>query len=165
MDVVPVFWPKAIVSHDHRPKKAYYQIAQINQPVVVLPRLSGARPDAMTLWVCNDLATPVDGATVTWIVSRAGKTLLQGREKIDVPAINAVQGPTIDLKPVTWKYPACELHFTLADADGNAISHYRRHLRCVPKPLLDVKTTRSTSTARSSWSRHKLNRRTSKCSA
>ena len=28
LDVVPVFWPKSIVSHDHRPKKAYYQLAQ-----------------------------------------------------------------------------------------------------------------------------------------
>jgi len=60
--VVPVFWPKSIVSHDHRPKKAYYQIAQINQPVVVLPRLAGHRPDMMTLWVCNDLEIPVCGS-------------------------------------------------------------------------------------------------------
>ncbi len=28
IDVVPAFWPKSIVSFDHRPKKAYFQLAQ-----------------------------------------------------------------------------------------------------------------------------------------
>ena len=36
VDVLPANWPKSIVSHDHRPKKAYYQLAQINQPLVAL---------------------------------------------------------------------------------------------------------------------------------
>ena len=139
MDVVPVFWPKSIVSHDHRPKKAFYQIAQINQPVVVLPRLSGARPDAMTLWACNDLDRTFADATVTWKVSREGKTRMEGQRKVDVPAINATRVETINLKPVTWKHLNCDLHFTLTDADGRVISHYRRRLRCVPKQLLDVK--------------------------
>jgi beta-mannosidase len=139
MDVVPVFWPKAIVSHDHRPKKAYYQIAQINQPVVVLPRLGGARPDAMTLWVCNDLDQAVVDATVTWKVSREGGTLIEGRRTIDVPAVDAIPVETIDLKAVTWKHPDCDLHFTLTDADGRVISHYRRRLRCVPAQLLEAK--------------------------
>ena len=56
IDAVPVFWPKSSISHDHRPKRAYYQMAQINQPVVALPQLSGRRPDAVTLWIANDLA-------------------------------------------------------------------------------------------------------------
>ncbi len=137
MDIVPVFWPKSIVSHDHRPKKAYYHIAQINQPVVVLPRLSGNRPDEMILWACNDLDIPFKDATVTWTVSNEGKILIEGKKTIDLPAISAVQVETIDLKPATWKHLVCDLQFTLTDADGHVISVYRRQLRCVPKQLLN----------------------------
>ena len=39
IDVVPANWPKSIVSHDLRPKKAYFEMAQVNQPIAVLPRL------------------------------------------------------------------------------------------------------------------------------
>lgn len=137
MDIVPVFWPKSIVSHDHRPKKAYYQIAQINQPVVVLPLLSGNRPDAMTLWACNDLDIPFNDSTVSWTVSCNGKVLIEGKQKIDLPAANAVEVETVDLKPVTWKNLVCDLLFTLSNADGKVISEYRRELRCVPKQLLN----------------------------
>lgn len=136
MDVVPVFWPKSIVSHDFRPKKAYYQIAQINQPVVILPRLTGERPDAMTLYACNDLDIPIEGAMVTWSIRRKGRILIEGNKKLDVPPINIAEIETIDLKPVTWQYSDCDLYFTLADADDNVISYYQRHLRCVPKQLL-----------------------------
>jgi len=136
MDVVPVFWPKSIVSHDHRPKKAYYQIAQINQPVVVLPRLAGHRPDAMTLWACNDLDTPINRATVTWTVSREGTILIEGCKHVDVAPTDATEVETVDLKPVTWKHNTCDLYFKVTDSDGTVISHYRRRLRCVPKELL-----------------------------
>jgi hypothetical protein len=136
MDVVPVFWPKSIVSHDHRPKKAYYQIAQINQPVVVLPRLAGHRPDAMTLWACNDLDRAFQQATVTWTVSRDGKMFLEGRKRVNISPTTATEVEAVDLKPATWKYPDCDLEITLADADGKVISRYRRQLRCVPRELL-----------------------------
>ncbi len=78
LDVVPVFWPKSIVSHDHRPKKAYYQLAQINQPVVPLPQLSGPKPDAMTLWIANDLAEPLNRCTLDWTVAVGGESVLHG---------------------------------------------------------------------------------------
>jgi hypothetical protein len=139
MDVIPVFWPKSIVSHDHQPKKAYYQIAQINQPVVPLPRFSGQRPETMTLWVCNDLPQAFPGATLTWQVAVEGKTVIEGSRKIAVKPLDTVQGPTIDLKPVTWRQPACDLMLTLTAADGRLVSKYQRHLRCVPRELLDAK--------------------------
>ncbi|HIQ20529.1 MAG TPA: hypothetical protein EYH34_04725 [Planctomycetes bacterium] len=136
MDVVPVFWPKSIVSHDHRPKKAYYQLAQINQPVVALPRLAGQRPDAVTIWVTNDLPETFQGATVRWSLRRASTVLLEGEQKVDVAALDATEVRTIDLKPITERYPDCHIHLTLMDRRGQVISRYQRHLRSVPEALL-----------------------------
>jgi hypothetical protein len=136
LDVVPVFWPKAIVSHDHRPKKAYYQLAQLNQPVVAVPQLTGAKPDAMTLWVANDLTEAFPKATLRWIVSRDGQPLLEGQQMLDVPAIGAVSGETIDLSSLVAKHSAFDVTLTVTDDSGHVLSRYRRTVRVVPTELL-----------------------------
>jgi hypothetical protein len=124
IDVVPVFWPKSIVSHDHRPKKAYYQLAQLNQPVVAVPQLSGAKPDAMTLWVANDLAEPIRRCSLDWTVAVGGKSVLHAARTLDVPPLDAVRGPRIDLRPVTAKAAAFDVTLVLTDAAGRVISRY-----------------------------------------
>ena len=141
IDVIPVHWPKSIVSHDHRPKKAYYQFAQINQPVVALPQLTGAHPDAMTLWIANDLPEPIPQATLCWTVSHAGQTLLEGQQKLDVPAVNAVAGEKVDLSAIAAKYPAFDVVLMVSDATGKLISRYQRTVRVVPPELLGQKST------------------------
>ena len=135
IDVVPVFWPKSIVSFDHRPKKAYFQLAQLNQPVVALPQLSGAKPDAMTLWIANDLAEPLGRCTLDWTVAAGGKPVLHDRATLDVPRLGAVRGPKIDLRPVTAK-AAIEVTLVVCDAAGRVISRYHRQVRCVPDEVL-----------------------------
>jgi beta-mannosidase len=136
IDVVPVFWPKSIVSFDHRPKKAYFQLAQLNQLVVALPQLSGAKPDAMTLWVANDLAEPLGRCTLDCTVAVGGKPVLHQTVTLDVPRLDAVRGPRIDLRPVTAKAAAFDLSLVLTDSAGRAISRYQRQVRCVPDEVL-----------------------------
>ncbi|OHB78939.1 MAG: hypothetical protein A2W31_09820 [Planctomycetes bacterium RBG_16_64_10] len=144
MDVVPVFWPKSIVSHDHKPKKAYYQLAQINQPIVALPQLTGAKPDAMTLWVANDLADAFPQATLCWTLSRDGLALLEGQQQLDVPALGAVAGEKIDLLPVVAKHPAFDLTLTMTDAHGRLLARYQRTVRAVPAELLKTEMAAAT---------------------
>jgi hypothetical protein len=139
IDVVPAHWPKAIVSHDQRPKKAFFAMAQVNQPVVALPQLTGAKPDAMKLWVANDLTESFPGAAIDWTVSYAGKVLLSGQQKIDVPAITAVSGETIDLLAVTQRIPSFDLELTLKDSGGKELSRYRRSVGVVPPELVKLK--------------------------
>jgi hypothetical protein len=139
IDVVPAHWPKAIVSHDQRPKKAYYAMAQVNQPVVALPQLTGAKPDAMKLWVANDLCESFPGAIIHWTVSHGGKALLSGEQKLDVPAVAAVSGGSVDLLPLTQKLASFDLELTLKDSGGKEISRYRRTVRVVPSELLKLK--------------------------
>jgi hypothetical protein len=136
IDVVPVFWPKSIVSHDHRPKKAYYQLAQLNQPLVAVPQLSGLHPEAMKLWVANDLSEAFPKATLQWSVSCDGKTLLEGRQTLDVPAIGVVAGETINLSPVVVKHPAFNVTLAVSDVKGRLLSRYQRTVRVVPEELL-----------------------------
>jgi beta-mannosidase len=136
MDVIPAFWPKSIVSHDHRPKKAYYQLAQINQPIVALPQLTGARPDAMTLWVANDLPEAFPQATVSWTVRHAGQTLIEGRQQLDVSAVGAVAGDKVDLSAIAEKHASFDVILTLSDAAGAPLSKYQRTVRVVPLRLL-----------------------------
>jgi len=136
IDVVPVFWPKSIVSFDHRPKKAYFQLAQLNQPVVALPQLVGAKPDAMTLWIANDLAEPLGRCTLDWTVAAGGKSVLHQKATLDVPRLDAVRGPKIDLRPVTAKFAALDLTLVVTDPAGSVISRYHRQVRCVPDQLL-----------------------------
>jgi beta-mannosidase len=136
LDVVPAFWPKSIVSHDHKPKKAYYQIAQINQPVVPLPQLAGTHPDAMTLWVANDLPEAFPQASLRWTVRHDGQTLIEGRQTIDVPAVNAVAGNTVDLSAISAKYPSFDLELSVSNSAGKHLSSYRRTVRVVPSQLI-----------------------------
>jgi hypothetical protein len=144
IDVIPVFWPKAIVSHDHRPKKAYYQFAQLNQPLVAVPQLSGPHPDAMKLWIANDLSEAFPQATLRWTVSRDGQTLLQGEQKLDVPPLNAVPGETINLLPVAKQHPAFDVTLTISDASGRLLSRYQRTVRVVPEELLQAEANATT---------------------
>lgn len=140
IDAIPVHWPKAIVSHDQRPKKAYYQFAQINQPVVALPQLTGERPDSLRLWVANDLIEEFPGATLRWTASREGRTLLSGSQTVDIPPISATPvGEPLDLVPVTSALPAFDLELTLTDSSGRLLSRYRRTVRSVPAELLKKK--------------------------
>lgn len=136
LDAIPVFWPKSIVSHDHRPKKAYYQMAQINQPLVALPQFSGQHPDAMKLWVANDLDEAFPKAVLNWTVSAGGQSLLGGKQQLNVPAINAISGETIDLLPVVSKHKTFDVELTIVDSDDKMLSSYRRNIHIVPDELL-----------------------------
>jgi hypothetical protein len=136
IDALPAHWPKSIVSHDHRPKKAYYQLAQINQPLVPLAQLIGPRPNAMRLWIANDLADSFAEVTLGWTVSYNGATLIEGQQTVDVPAARIAFGRTIDLSAVSKTYPSFDVLLTITDNQNRTLSRYQRTVRVVPPQLL-----------------------------
>ena len=125
VDVNPANWPKSIVSHDLRPKQAYYEMAQINQLLVPLPRLID-RGSAMELWVANDLARRFDSCTVNWSVRKDGKILAQGQQTVTVPPLDAVLAGKADLADVPSDASVVTIRLVLSDSSLHEVSRYER---------------------------------------
>ena len=125
VDVTPAYWPKSIVSHDLRPKKAYYEMAQINQPIVPLPRVTQEGRE-MEVWVANNLNRPFADARVRWTVQDGAKVLAEGEASVDVPSHGAVQARRVDLSSVPAETPVVKISLALLDSKGAVLSGYER---------------------------------------
>jgi len=126
VDATAAHWPKSIVSHDLRPKMAYYEMAQVNQPVVPLYRLI-ERGAAIELWVVNDLAVALPGCKVKWTV-QAGEHRLNGEVAGDVRADDAVCLGRVDLTQLPAGADVINIALTLTDAKGRKVSEYQREI-------------------------------------
>ena len=126
LDGTAAQWPKAIVSHDFRPKKGYYEMAQVNQPLVPLYRLID-RGKTMEIWAANDLAVPVPRCKVRWSV-RAGEHRIEGEAPVDVPAGDALLCKKVDLAPLPAECEVLGVALTLVDARGQTLSRYEREV-------------------------------------
>ncbi len=127
IDILPASWPKSIVSHDLIPKKGYYAMAQVNQPLVPLFQMLG-RGEAMELWVANDLLEPFSGCRLQWNVEAGGKTLLSGEKLVDVPAVNAASAARVDLSPIPPSVDLVTIRLKLSDADGKTLATYEQEV-------------------------------------
>ena len=127
VDVMPANWPKSIVSHDLRPKKAYYEMAQVNQPLVPLFQLLD-RGKAMELWVANDLPERFDHCRLQWSV-KLGKPLVHGEKVVDVPAADAVMVERVDISSVPANLQELiTIELALNNASGKMLSRYQREI-------------------------------------
>jgi hypothetical protein len=127
IDVLPANWPKSIVSHDLRPKRAYYEMAQVNQPVVPLFQIKD-KGNAMDIWVANDLPEALRNCRVAWTIEGDGRVLQDGKVDADVRPLDATLVKTIDLAAVPQSAPVVHIALTLADAVGKPVSHYHREV-------------------------------------
>jgi hypothetical protein len=128
IDGLPATWPKSIVSDDFRPKKAYYEMAQVNQPVVPLFQLTD-KGHSMDVYVANDLPQPLRDCAVRWrILGQDGQPLLEGSCRADAAALDATRVATVDLAAIGDSTPVVNIELTLGDAAGRRISAYRREI-------------------------------------
>ena len=128
VDATAALWPKAVVSFDLRPKPAYYEMAQVNQPVVPLFQFRN-RAKSMELYVANDLPAPLSNCALSWSVQTGGRTVLEGcKQAVAVPACDATPVENVDLASIPEDTNAAVISLTLADAGGRVISQYRRAL-------------------------------------
>ena len=125
IDALPAHWPKSIVSHDFTPKKGYYEMAQVNQPVVPLFQIS-AKGQAAEIWVANDLVQAIPDCRVTWKVDARGKPSVQGEKKTDVPALDATRIESIDLSAVPAEVSTVKISLSLSDSAGKLVARYQR---------------------------------------
>lgn len=125
VDVIPANWPKSIVSHDLAPKRGYYEMAQINQPLVPLPRIVD-QGNAMQLWIANDLNQSFDQCRIRWVVRQGDKTVAQGERPVDVPAHDALLAHRISLPAAGPEADVANVSLTLLNSKGAVLSRYER---------------------------------------
>ncbi|MBN2296033.1 MAG: beta galactosidase jelly roll domain-containing protein [Pirellulales bacterium] len=127
IDILPANWPKSIVSHDLCPKKAYYAIAQLNQPTVPLCEIVD-QGKAMGIWVANDLDKSFDNCRIDWSINRDGKKLIGGNISAHVPALNASLLSKVDIQQVPKAAEVVIVRLILSDSSGKIIACYEREV-------------------------------------
>ncbi len=127
IDVTPANWPKSIVSHDLAPKKAYFAMAQVNQPLVPLPRLL-AGGNEMELWVANHKMNTYKNCRIEWTASSEGHVLAKGRQKVDVPQFGATLAGVADLSAVKTGVQVVDIRLVLKDLKGKQLSSYTQEM-------------------------------------
>jgi hypothetical protein len=127
IDALPAHWPKSIVSHDFRPKKGYFEMAQVNQAVVPLFQV-GDQGKTFQIWLANDLPGAMPDCRVRWTVKSERRTLVQGTKRVDAPPLGAALVETIDSRAIADDVPVVTVSLTLADAAGRLLSRYEREV-------------------------------------
>jgi beta-mannosidase len=122
MDVLPADWPKAILSHDFTPKRAFFAMAQLNQRVVPLCEI-GPDGRTATLWVANDLPQPLPKHRLKWRFSAGGKTLT-GDATLEVPASDARRSATVPLDALPAETDGLAVDLQLVSPKGSVVSRY-----------------------------------------
>lgn len=126
LDGTAAQWPKSIVSHDFLPKKGFFEMAQVNQPLVPLYRLAD-EGRAMEIWVANDLALCLSGCRVRWVIQGGGKRI-EAEAAADVPASSAVLVKTVALAGLPPEAELLKVALTLSDGQGRKLSQYEREV-------------------------------------
>ena len=128
VDATAALWPKAIVSHDLQPKRAYYEMAQANQPVAPLFQLCD-RARTMEIYVANDLPTALRDCRLAWTIQTGGQTVLRGEKQgVAVPASDAARIERVDLASISEDTSVATISLMLADAGGRTIARYHREI-------------------------------------
>ncbi len=126
LDGMPARWPKSIVSHDLRPKQGYYEMAQVNQPLVALYRLV-ERGQALEIWAVNDLPVALYGGKVHWSI-RSGDKHMEGEADANVAACEAVNVARVELKSLPAELDRLVINLSLSDVTQRKISEYGREI-------------------------------------
>jgi hypothetical protein len=127
IDALPAHWPKSVVSHDFRPKKGYYEMAQVNQPVVPLFQITG-QGKTLEIWLANDLPDALPGCRVSWTIKAEGKALVEGDKRADAPPLDAVLVETIALPASAQGAAVVTISLAFTDAGGRLLSRYQREV-------------------------------------
>ena len=126
LDGTAAQWPKSIVSHDFLPKRGYYEMAQVNQPLTPLYRLID-QGRTLEIWVANDLPLGLPGCKVRWAISAAQRRI-EGEAPADVPGSEAVLCGKVDLSVLPAEEEVLQVALALDDPRGRRLSAYEREV-------------------------------------
>jgi len=149
-------WPSitwSVVDYFLKPKKGYYALQTVSQPLLPVLRLSvtqfnrgdvlGWGPFLGPLTLVNDSPRPLKGLRVEGrVVDPRGKALLREKHSCNVPAdsvvkpfevqkrFNHIRGFTV---PPQARFGEYEIQLRVRDAQGKLIAHNEHGFKVVPK--------------------------------
>ena len=130
-DALAAEWSKSIIGFDGTPKKVYYAMAQVNQPVVPLFRFR-ENGKKLEIWVANDTMQNLSGCSVSWEISAVGispigVSPMTGKKSVEtIPAIDATLVTTLDMPQGILAANTVMVQLKLNDANGRLIAKYGR---------------------------------------
>jgi hypothetical protein len=98
-----------------------------NQPVVPLFEIIGPG-STFKIWLANDLPEGLPDCRVSWTVTSAGRTLVQGARRVDAPPLGTALVETIGSGAVPDEVSVVTVSLSLADATGKLLSRYEREV-------------------------------------
>ena len=102
-------------------------MAQINQPVVALPQLSGRRPDAVTLWIANDLPAPIPRAWPSRVKSAILHAISLAQFTVAYTCMARIPPHRRPLYPPTERMAILEVTAIMCPTVGVALIRLRSH--------------------------------------
>ena len=140
IDAFPSGWMKAIMDVDRGPKPAYFAYREALTPLMANLRsdrqafFSGEEV-RLEAWVCNDLDTAPEGATLAYELELDGKVLLAERRPAQVPICgSAFQGFLRLAAPEVGKRAEAVIRLGLVGEDGRVVHDAALHLSIFPRP-------------------------------
>jgi len=124
-DALAAYWPKSVISHDRTPKKGYYAMAQVNQELVPLPRIT-ENAESLELWVVNDGNNKYDNAILSWSITNKGEVILQEKFTVDIPAGRSVKAGETDLSEIPLTARKVTIYLKLNDFKGQMLSLFQQ---------------------------------------
>ena len=119
-------WSKSIISFDGIPKKVYYAMAQINQPIVPLFRFR-EEGKKLEIWVANDTMQNLSGCSVSWEIAARDVSPVVGKISVEtVPAIDAILVTTLNMPENMLGANTVMVQLELNDVNGQLIAKYGR---------------------------------------
>jgi beta-mannosidase len=125
IDVLACNWPKSLVSHDLRPKKAYFDMMQVNQPITPLFKLDEFAHE-MEIWLANDLGKTFKNSSIRWEIKEGDGILASGMVKVDIAPYKTELITKVSIVDVPDSTNLVDIVLILEDSDGREISRYEK---------------------------------------
>ncbi len=126
-DPLPAYWPKAIVSPDLRPKKAYYELLKLNKPLVSLFKVTDDGK-SLSLWIANDFPYSIKGCCLSWEVSLRRKPVLSGKKSLDIAPSSATFATVVEVSGIKEEKEPIRILLVLKNSNGSILSSYGREV-------------------------------------
>lgn len=146
IDAFPSGWMKTIMDCERNPKPAYFAYRDALEPLLISLRSDRFRFTSgenvkVEIWICNDLDTVLEDATLCYRVELNNETLFSGEGEAKIPPCSTrFQGYMEFSAPEVTEAETVTLRAAIKDSKGNVICDSREDFKIFPKMNRAIKT-------------------------